>query len=439
MPPLGTPLTNTKFTLNTAGVAGLVGSKEAISAMVAVYFYEHRRWLGWHNSPAGYSVAGCFGRFANSDFWQRIFPGSGESLTVVLGLDGKQGPKFVPFSFGKISDSQHLGYLAMERSKEVETEGIPGPRATTLSYVAYLDHTSSAELAVKQLPLQKLDFFIAFIPIISSVVTCAMCAVFHDWVSFAAILIGILAGGCASLVIGYGKLVVECGKGPGGPGHGILIEKNEIMVIKGQEQGTRVITDGRFGIDYGGEATVLNHAIGFCSVLLFLQSTFQLLFVSQGTLFGQIMFLISVAVSWWFNACFSPREVEEIKTDILFEKLGNPEMRRFRTCTWTTNTVLACLLLLHGQMLSSSDEDRRLIGLILRACIRDDAPAWQLWREKVIKQLLNIGEKSQSLPYLVEDDAGKGELSENGRELLQYLLEDARVAFEGYFEIRDKL
>ena len=335
MPPLGTPLTNIKFNFNTAGVAGLFGSKEAISATATVHLYAGRRWLGWYNSPASHSVARHFGRVTKSCLWRVIFPGSRDSLAVLLGLDGKQGPKFVPFLSGRILDTQHLGYLAMERSKdkEVEQKEIPGPRETTFSSVAYLslpmDHTDSAELVVKQLPLQKLDFICALIPITSSAVTCIMCALSHDWASFAAILIGILTGGCASLVIGNGKLVIKCGKRPGRPGHGILMEKNEVTVIKGGEQDIHVITEGRFDIqvdsEQGEKETVPNHTnIGICSFFLFLQSIAQLLLVSQGTFFGQIMFLLSVAVSWWYNSYVSLLEVEKIQTKMLFEELGNP-------------------------------------------------------------------------------------------------------------------
>ena len=447
MPPLGMPLTNVKFTFNTAGVAGLLGSKEAISATATVHLYAGRRWLGWYNSPASHSVARHFGRVARWCLWRVIFPGPRDSLAVLLGLDGEQGPKFVTFLSGRMLDTQYLGHLTMKRSKEMKPEEIPGPRETTSSFVAYLSLSmaptdDSAVLVVKQLPLRKRAFICPLIPITTSAVTCIMCALSYDWGSFAAILIGILAGGYASLVIGNGKLVIKCGKRPERPGHGILMEKNEVMVIKGREQDIRAITEGRFDIqmdpDQGEEETVPNHTdIGICSLFLFLQSIAQLLLVSQGTLFGQIMFLLSVAVSWWYNAYLSSLEVEEVQTKILFDELGNPQIQRFRTYTWTTNTVFACLLLLHGEMLSSSEEDHERLDRILRACIQNDAPAWQRWREKVIQQLLDTNKGSKELTHL-EDAEEKDELSDNGV-LLRYLLEDARVAFEKYFEIRNKL
>ena len=89
-------------------------------------------------------------------------------------------------------------------------------------------------------------------------------------------------------------------------------------------------------------------------------------------------------------------------------------------------------------MLSSSGEDHECLDRILHACIQNDAPAWQRWREKVIQQLLDTNKGSKELTYL-EDAENKDELSENGRVLLRYLLEDARVAFEGYFSVRDRL
>ena len=92
MPPLGTPLADLKITFNTAGVAGLFGGEEAISAMATVPLFKGRRWLGWYNSPASYSVAKHFGRVGNPCFWKTLFPGPRDWVDVLLRLGDKPGP-----------------------------------------------------------------------------------------------------------------------------------------------------------------------------------------------------------------------------------------------------------------------------------------------------------------------------------------------------------
>ncbi|KAG6380616.1 hypothetical protein JVT61DRAFT_4982 [Boletus reticuloceps] len=136
MPPLFTPLAQTKFNLNPAGVAGYFGGEEAISAMATVHLYKGRRWLGWYNSPGSGSIAKRFGRIANSRFWDTLFPGPNDSPVVAFGLDGKKGPQYIALS-GTTFPTRHLGYLTMERCKEVESEEIKG-RKTTSFNVAYL-------------------------------------------------------------------------------------------------------------------------------------------------------------------------------------------------------------------------------------------------------------------------------------------------------------
>ena len=130
MPPLKNPIApNSKFTLNTAGVAGFFGGEEAISAMATVHLYEHRRWLGWFNSPGSYTIAKGFGRMANSRFWDGLFPGSNDSSTETFELDGKQGPQYIAALPGTELQTRHLGHLMTEESKEVEPKDITRPLA----------------------------------------------------------------------------------------------------------------------------------------------------------------------------------------------------------------------------------------------------------------------------------------------------------------------
>ena len=444
---LSAPLAHSKFTLETAGVAGFFGGEEAISAMATVHLYKGRRWLGWSNSPGSYTIAKRFGRMANSRFWNGLFPGPNDSPAVSFGLDGEQGPRFIAAFSGTTLQTQHLGYLTMKRSREVKANEIKG-RITSPFDVSYLamKHVHH-ELLVQPLPLKR-GIVYAFIPIISSVVTCIMCALVYDWVSFSMILVGIISGGCASLVIGNGKLVVETVRQPAPgapPGHGILIEEGGVVVIKGEERDVNIITKGHFDLKTDSKPVDEEkgdvrryHAIGLCSLVLLIQFLAQLLLVPQGTLFGQIMFLISLGVSWGYNSYLSSLEKEKIQADILFQALGNPEILRFRTGTRTTMAVLVCLLLFHGVEPSSPEEDRANRVRILRECIPNETRVWQRWKEKVVQQLMSIDEESLSLPYLEEDDVDLT-LTEGERRLLRHLLGDARTVFEGHFDLRKRL
>ena len=134
----------------------------------------------------------------------------------------------------------YMGYLTMERSKEVEPIMVNG-RMIAPSDVTYLAMRSV--VPIQPLPLGRLYTFIA---IFSSVVTCVMCALVYDWFSFSTILIGIISGGLATSVIGEGRLVIDSGeqRGDGARlGHAILVSEHEIMVIKGEERDVKTIRE----------------------------------------------------------------------------------------------------------------------------------------------------------------------------------------------------
>ncbi|KAF8546279.1 hypothetical protein OG21DRAFT_1527934, partial [Imleria badia] len=305
MPPLGTPLANSKFNLNSAGVAGFFGGEEVLSTIGIMHLYEGRHWFGWYNSPGSYLIAKHFGRMANSRFWEGLFPGPNESPAVVFGLDVKKGPIYVAALSRTTMPTGHLAYLAMERGKEVIAEELEGrvTRSVTVTYLA-MKHVDYDTLVKRLSPNSA---FFGLIPVIASVVTCLMCALVFDWYSFSMILIGIISSGLASLVIGKGRLVITSVKNPASgvpPGHGILMGENEVMVIKGEERDVNAITKGRFDLKMDSKRGDEEE--------------------------GNIMFLISLGVSWGYNLYLSSLEKEKLQARVLFRKLGNPNMLRFQ-------------------------------------------------------------------------------------------------------------
>lgn len=451
MPPLGTPLSGSKFNLNSAGVAGFFGGEEAIPAMATVCLFRGGRWLGWYNSPGSYTIAKRFSRMANSRFWAGLFPGPRVSPALTFGLDGTQGPLYIAALSGTKMETGHLGYLTMEWCKQWRPVDLPG-RKTMPSYVAYLDMTGANFIApVKCLPLK--DALFALIPITTSIMACIMCILVDDWFSFSMIFLGIISSGSAGYVIGGGKLVIKRPNPPASeapPGHGILIGDRNVVVIKGSEGEVNAITKGHFDLEMNlrfqadeedadevGSAARNNRAVGFCCLLLLLQFLFQLLLIPQGSLFGQIMFLISLVVSWTYNTYLASLEKENIQTRILFQTLGNPNMLRFRVGSRTTTAVFVCLLLSHNVEVRL-EQKRSLFVMILHSLIPNDTVVWRRWREKVIDQLLDVDDESEPLSFLEEDEEDR-ELPEPDRMLLRMLLNDADSAIRGYFGVRWEL
>ncbi|KAN0100078.1 hypothetical protein V8E55_000062 [Tylopilus felleus] len=438
MPPLPNPLLHATFNLNSAGVAGFFGGEEAISAMATVHLFKGRRWLGWFNSPGSYTVAKRFGRMANSRFWDGLFPGSNDSPAVTFGLDSNMGPQYIAALSGTTMHAGHLAYLTMERIKELDEDVILG-RVTNSFDVAYLNMKKvNLDAPVELQPLQ--DALFGLLPITVSVVACVICALVYDWISFSMILIGIISSGLASLVIGKGRLVLKSTKpAPGAPpGHGLLMGEGEMVVIKGEEQDVNEDDEKKKKKKKKG-AIPSYHMIGISSLLLLVQFLLQLLLVPQGSLFGQIMFLVSLGISWAYTSYLSSLEKEKIQIKVLFEALGNPKMLRFRTGTRTTMAVFVCLLVFHGVKRCSDEKDRMLRLKLLDKCIPNDTAVWKRWKDKVVQQLLSIDDASKSSPSLVEDE-DYGKFPEGGdRKLLEVLLKDADAAFSGYFRVRDEL
>ncbi|KAF9226897.1 hypothetical protein BS17DRAFT_510735 [Gyrodon lividus] len=427
MPVLDRPVSDAKFTLDASGVAGFFGGEEAISAMATVHLYRGRRWLGWYNSPGSYTVARRFGQLANSRFWDGLFPGPNESPAISFGLDGKPGPRYVASVSGTEMQTGHLGYLAMERSKDEKKEVVIDGRKTAPSTVTLLELKD-----VKydgSVPQQNVGYAIlALVPIATSVATCIMCAMVADWYCFSMILLGIISSGLASLVIGSGKVSLESVRAPAPgapPGDGMLIGGNAVVVVKGAEKDVNAITKGKFLLDIGGRPTY--NEIGMCSLLLVIQFLLQLLLIPQGSLFGQIMFVASLGVSWVYNSYLSSLEKEKIQAKILFKKLGRPAMQKFCLGTRTSMTVFTCLLVCDGM---DNPHDAVDPDKILREFIRNDTAVWQRWRGKVIQQIRDS--RSRSLSFLELDQDVHSKFSESDVKLLTTLLGDAKSAFEGY-------
>jgi hypothetical protein len=409
------------FTLDTSGVAGVLGGDEAVSAMATAHVYENRRWLGWYNTPGSYQIAKRYGLLAKSRFFDGFFPGVHTDPATLFGLDDWKGPKFRAAHSGTIiEETGHLAALFMKECASRKGKAVEGRKTQTVGVgvtIAELNHDPAPQMYPRRINAYSPVF--ASIPIAISIGTCVACGVFEDWYSFSLILLGILTNGISCLVIGSGKFVFthpDPAKGSP-PGDGIIGSDNEIVVLKGAEGAVNSITRGRFCLSFASEPQYEN--IGRCSVLFTIQFIAQLLLVPQGSLFGQIMFVTSLGVSWIYNSWLSSLDKEKIQRDILLNSvLEKPVLTKYHLST-RTSTVVFVLLVLQPEAPTK----------MLNELLPNDTAVWRQWKETIVRRLLNM----EKLEF-VDTDWELDGLSLQERSLLKVLYGDAQAAYGGYVQ-----
>ncbi|OBZ75301.1 hypothetical protein A0H81_04687 [Grifola frondosa] len=412
------PFGNSRFSLNASGFAGFFGGDAAVLAMASgtMYIYEGAKWWGWYNCPGSYEIGKRFGQLAKSRFWNGLFPGPDIDPTVLFGLDGTKGPEFMSaFSCTIIPETGHLAHLFTRECKDLYPGVVVEGRQTRPVgvTVAELSHEPDYEEHPKlRTPRSML---VTTIPIAVSIGTCIACGIFGDWYCFSMILLGIVSSGVAHLVIGGGQFsFVHPIPAAGCPdGDGLLDASDEVVILKGKEGAVNSITEGRFCFRFASEP--LYNDIAWCSVLLTLQFLAQLLLIPQSTLFGQLMFVVSLAVSWAYNSYLSSVDMEKIQQGLLLnEILGLPKLRKFRLGTRTSAAVFVMLVLRPGKVEQQLDE-----------LIPNDTALWRRWKETVARKIRD----GSGFDSPVDWDS-HWTLEE--MKLLDTLYGDARSAFIGY-------
>jgi len=411
------PLSDSHFTLDASGVAGFFGGDEAVSAMATVHVYQGRQWLGWYNSPGSYLVAKRYGQLANSRFWDGLFPGVNTDPATLFELDGRKGPKFKGVESGSIIPE--TGHLAALMARECHMERaieVPGRKTQPVGVtIAELHHIPAESLKPKQ--LRKFTSALAFIPISVSIGTCVTCAYFQDWYSFSMILLGILASGISCSVIGSAQFTFyHPVPAPGAPrGDGLLLTDSNVIVLLGEEGAVNSITRGKFSLNFGSEPEYRN--IGICSLLLTAQFIAQLLLIPQAELFGQIMFVTSLAVSWAYNSWLSSLDKEEIQRRLLLDVvLQRPTVTKYMLGTRTTMAVFVLLAL------NPSD-----LAKVLDDILPNDTKVWRKWKSIILSRI----QDKEKLHFGIADWHDEY-LDEKESTLLRTLLGDAQAAYDGY-------
>ena len=416
-----TPLNTSRFSLDTSSVVGFFGGDEAISAMATVHVYSGRRWLGWYNTPGSYQIARQYGLIAKSLFFKGLFPGVRSEAAKLFEFDGWQGPRFQAAASGTIMDSTcHLASLLMKECASIKGVPIPGREGHGAGVtIVNLKNVPSKEVDIR--PLRTYSPILAIFPIATSIVACIASGVYKDWFAFSLIAWGILSNGISCFVIGSGALrFTRHIPAKGSPrGDGILGSGKELVILLGNEGAVSSVTVGRFSLVFPSD--FYDEYIGCCSILLSIQFLAQLFLIPQASLFGQIMFISSMGASWAYNLTLSTFDKEKIQQRILLHDiLGNPSLTKYALTSRTSAIVFALCVL--------SPENP---SQILNAYLPNDTKVWRKWKETVLRKLF----KSEELVFTGADLNLDGS-TDDERELLLTLCNDARIAYNGY---RDKV
>ncbi|KAG9310365.1 hypothetical protein JVU11DRAFT_9498 [Chiua virens] len=398
-----TPLDQSSFRLDTSGVSGFFGGDEAIHAMATVHIYRARRWLGWYNTPGSYQIAKRYGLVARSTLFHGLFPGVRTDPARLFELDGWQGPRFQAVNSGTLMYSTgHSASILAKECVSVEGKPIHGREGTVVGVTIVKLHKVPDKIVY---PKRILAYspFLAIIPIFSSLAACVACGVYRDWFSFSLILWGILSNGISCLVIGSGSLCfthhIPAAGSP--PGDGVLTPGKDFILLQGEEGAVNSVTLGKFSLEFPS-----NHYF-----------VAQLFLIPQGSLFGQIMFIASLGVSWVYNMCLSAFDRESIQRRILLnEVLEKPLVTKYTLTTRTAAAVFALLVL--------SPEDP---CNLLNALLPNDTKVWRKWKESILQRLL-----LQEELHFEEADWNLEGYSQQEKDLLRSLYGDAQAAYNGF-------
>ncbi|KAI0830219.1 hypothetical protein BC628DRAFT_1336922 [Trametes gibbosa] len=450
------------FDLDISGVAGFFGADVAVSAMTMAHIYKGRRWLGWYNQPGSYAVARRYGQLACSAFWDALYPGPNTSPAELCGIDGSApGPKFMSVLSGSVhAKTSNIAHRFVEGCKALpvlqsrrpmQGQRISSPGSVT---VVRLMHESPAEMNT-ELHQSSSMLLIAALPIIFSLGAAAGCALLNDWFCFGTIMLGVMVNGITSAVIGRSTLrftrAIRHWTSTN-DGAGILDGGDDVIVLRGRKDALTALTRGRFELATYGSAPAY-HDLGACAVLLSVQLLAQLLVVPQGELYGQLLFLASLAVSWAHNSYLSAPDLGALLRTIVFERvlsvvrtqredeehvrsgMGCGSAQKYGFGTRTGMVVFALLVL------AESAEETWPLRRVLDDLLPNDTALWLLWKDEVMR---NIEENLHWLRRAVDGDTD-GECKEAEREfrfvfpspqghgkLLGLIIGDAHAAAEVY-------
>jgi hypothetical protein len=428
------PLLNSSFTLDLSGVAGFFGGDVAVQAMATVHVYQGRKWLGWYNTPGSYEIARRYGQLCKARFWDGVYPGVNVDPAVFFELDGKDGPSYRGVHSGTVlPKTGHIAYLLQQRCKDIQDPvRVEGRRPPSVPVTIVT--LSGGEPKKEPRIIRRYSSVLAAIPILATLATAVLSAVCADWYCFSMIMLGCISGGLSCLVLGTGSLQYGYPKPSEGspPGDGLLDGGSQMIVLLGSESAVNAVTKGAFTLKFSSEPQYNN--IGYCSLLLTIQFVAQLLLVPQGRLFGQLMFLTSLSVSWGYNMYLCSIDPEVAQQEIMMtEILCRPSLQKFLLPTRTV-TVVFVLLILSGRSAIAVEDD--VVKGLLNVLLPNDTPVWRLWKEFVVPKVTQVNTLSEWCSPIERTKIDEKAVGFNAKDrgLLNDLLNDAQKAYETYLK-----
>lgn len=434
---------DSKFNLDISGVAGFFGGDVAVSAMGTIHLYRHRRWLGWYNSPGSYEIAKNYGVLCRARLWDALYPGVNVDPAVLFGLNDKEGPAYRGVhSRTALTKTGHLGYLLMGECEELpvppKQELMDGRRSSVTSVTVVDLHNVPAEYNVRPAVDDVVPTVLAVIPILITLAAAVLCIIIaEDWFSFSLILFGALVSGASSIVIGSGKLELSRPEpAEGSPsGDGVLgAGGSHFIVLLGPEHATNIITKGAFRLQFDGEPQY--HMIGICALFLTFQFLAQLLIIPVGTIFGQLMFLVSLAASWIYSAFLSSIDRESLQCKIVNRQvLKKPQKLKYVLGTRTMAVAFTLRVLRDSfdqdqEESQKGDADAKVRGALeklLDEMLPNDTPDWRVWKESILGCIINR-----------DPDLKTSALEENSS-LLKTLFSDSRDGLRLFNDVHLKM
>jgi hypothetical protein len=393
--------------------------------MGTIQVHKGRKWLGWYNSPGSYFAAKQYGRLSRSRLWAAFFPGGDHvNPATLFGWNGRLGPEFVAVHSGtRIPDTGQIGYIFLKKCQSLKMNKIEGRTTLSLTVtIADLGERIPDCVIHVAAPLGLPYTLSAVFSILISVGACVACGIFRDWYCFSMILLGILSSGLSCFIIGSGVLkFTHPNPSKGFPkGDGFLHTSSEFVVLRGAEGTVNSITRGAFSLKFAGEPEY--RAIGLSSMLLTAtQFVLQLLLIPQGTLFGQILFISTLIVSWAYNCYLASLDLERLQGEILtMQVFHNPVIKRYQLGTRTAAVVFLVLAL-------QPPDPSKIFDKLL-----PDTATWQLWKQAVGRKVKNKEN------FVFEESDFLGVASEE-RALLEVLFRDATDAYNGYLASKNDM
>ena len=404
---------------STAALLGFVGGEQNLDAVQVAHVYGRRSIPSAFNAPGSYLTGQGFAKLAASRLWDGPHAGVSVGPTALSpNAASMNGPKFTAaFSGSALPSTGPIAKLLTQYSRKLAVTVLQG-RVTTPSAVTVVELPDAPECEVH--PTTRISAPV-ILPIIASSAAATACGVIGDWTTLAMVILGMASNGIASYALQAGDLTfTRPVTTPGAPaGDGYLESDNEIIVLKGSEAAVSSITRGRFTLRYKDESAL--RSFSTCNFLLTFQCIAQLLIVPQGSILGQLFFLLTMVVSWLYNAYVARQEKAAWEKLVLEDLLKAPTMRRY---SLGTRTQAAVFLM---QVLKPSNVEEQLSLLI-----PNNTPVWKTWRQTVARRL------QDSKPIFEGTEIERSSFTLNETKLLATLFNDAQAAVDAFTRLDDK-